>query len=386
MCKTAKTLLLLVAIGSPLASAQAKEAVRIGAEGLQVDDGAVKLRLGGKLQFDALHADDDATTTYTEAHVRRARLDLRIDVAETLTLRAEREFAGSKGWRNLYAALRPTKGVVLQGGQFNVPFSMEDMQSSATIPFAERSLAASLTAEFGVGGELGFGGKRFTLHAGYFTNGLNTPNGPAATQGRGLSARATFLPIDSARTKLHVGIGLDRRNLRAGEAIRYSADGGSTFGPRILRTPLLSRLANRRGYNAELALVSGQVMAQGQYVRQNLNQIGGGKVHVSGGYAQAGWLVTGQPYRYARGMGVIAGPDLDHGARALELAARVSWLDADNASIDGGTARSIDLAANLYLGRNVRLTAVASRSHYRQRRADAAANASVSLGRLQFLF
>jgi phosphate-selective porin OprO/OprP len=381
-------LLLLAAFVGPYAPASAKDGVTVGSEGIRADlgDGLVQVRLGGKLQFDALHVDDDATTPYTETHVRRARLDLRVEVADLLTLRAEREFAGSKGWRNLYAALHPAKGVLIQGGQFNTPFSMEDIQSSTTIPFAERSLAASLTAEFGLGGQVGYAGKRFTVRAGYFDNALDTPNGPAERQGRGVTARATFLPIDTKRTKLHIGLGIDRRNFRAADSIRYSADAGSTFGPRILRTPALSRLANRRGYNAELALLSGNLMAQGQYVRQDLARLNGEKRQLSAGYAQAGWVVTGQPYAYSRSSGIVAGPDLDRKSTAVELAARVSWLDADNATLDGGTARSIDLSANLYLGRNLRLTATGSRSHYRQRRTASSANATVALVRLQFAF
>lgn len=388
MNKTIKTFLALTALGAPLASANAKGGVTIGSEGIRANiaDGTVKLRLGGKVQLDALNVDDDATTTYTDAGVRRARLDFRVEIADVLTLRAEREFAGSKGWRNLYAALRPADGVLIQGGQFNAPFSMEDMQSSALIPFAERSLAASLTAEFGLGGQVGYAGRRFTARAGYFENALDTPNGPAATQGRGVSARVTFLPIDSKHTKLHFGIGADRRSFHSTESIRYSAEAGSTFGPRILRTPTITGLANRRGYNAELALASGPLMAQGQYIRQDLNPLAGSKVHLVGGYAQTGWVVTGQPYRYARSSGVISGPDLDHKSTAVELAARMSWLDADNLSIDGGSARSIDVSANLYLGRNVRLTATGSRSHSRQRRSLPAGNATVALARLQFVF
>lgn len=383
-----KTLLALAALAAPLAGAEAKDAVTAGADGIraEIGAGAVKLRLGGKLQLDALRVDGDGAAPYTDAGLRRARLDLRVEVMDVLTLRAEREFAGSKGWRNLSAALRPARGVVLQGGQFNAPFSMEDMQSSATIPFAERSLASALTAEFGLGGQLGYAGKRFTAYAGSFDNALDTPNGPAARQGRGISARATFLAVDGGRTRLHLGLGYDRRSFRAGESIRYSADAGSTFGPRILRAPLLTRLATRRGYNVELALLSGPFAAQGQYVRQDLRHVSGSKVHLAGGYAQLGWMVTGQPYRYARSNGIPTGPELDRKQTALELAARIAWLDADNAAIDGGAARSLDLAANLYLGQNVRLTAMASRSHYRERRASPAANATVGLIRLQFAF
>ena len=262
--RKASPVFLAAALLAQPAPAFAEDGVVLDDQGIKATglDGEVSLHVGGKLHLDAVAVDDGAGG-YDDAGVRRARLNLRLDYRDVLTLRAEREFAGSKGWRNLYAQLRPARGAVIQAGQFNVPFSLEDLQSTNVIPFPERSLAAALTSEFGVGVMGGYGARRFTVRAGWFGDALDTPAGPAPSLGRGLVGRATVLAVDSGPAKLHLGLGLERRSFRAGEAVRYSADAGSSLGPRILRTPELGNLAHRTGYNAEIAFLRRKMAAIG---------------------------------------------------------------------------------------------------------------------------
>jgi phosphate-selective porin OprO/OprP len=364
-----------------------KDGVSVDEQGIKASamDGDLTVRLGGKLHLDAL-AVDDGNDDYSDAAVRRARINLRIEYQDVLTLRAEREFAGSRGWRNLYAQLRPIKGTLLQAGQFNVPFSLEDMQSTNTIPFPERSLAAALTSEFAVGVQAGYSGERFTVRAGWFGDALDTPTGPAPSLGRGLVGRATVLAIDSGQTKLHFGLGLERRSFRSGDAVRFVAEAGSTFGPRILRTLQLSNLDRRETYNAEVAMLNGNFALQSQYIEQHVRQISGRKRRLTGGYAQASWLLTGQPYRYSRSAGIPIGPDIGRRKTAVELSGRISWLDAENATIDGGIARSIEVSAGLYLGRNFRLLISGAQSRYREQIGDPTRQAYVAATRAQIAF
>ena len=376
--------LALPAIPSP---AFGQDAVVLDDQGIKASvlDGDLTLRVGGKLHLDAL-AVDNGSSDYGDADVRRARVNLRIEYQDVVTVRAEREFAGSRGWRNLYVQVRPARGVLLQAGQFNVPFSLEDMQSTNAIPFAERSLAASLTSEFAVGIQGGYSGKRYTVCAGWFGKAMDTPTGPAPSLGQGIVGRATVLAVDRGRTKLHFGLGLERRSFGADDTVRFVAESGSAFGPRILRTPQLSNLDRRAGYNAEVALLSGSFAFQGQYVAQHIRQVGGRSRRLAGGYAQASWIVTGQPYRYSRTAGIVTGPDLGRKKPAVELSGRISWLDAENATLDGGIARSVDLSAGLYLGRNFRLLAGVTHSRYRERMGAPVRHAFVAATRVQIAF
>lgn len=387
MLKSVPVLMAGLAFPAIPAPAFGQDAVVLDEQGIgtSVLDGDLAFHVGGKLHVDALAVDSGAND-HGLADLRRARVNLRIDYRDVVTLRAEREFAGSRGWRNLNAQVKPAKGFLVQGGQFNVPFSLEDMQSTNTIPFAERSLAAALTSEFAVGVQGGYSARRFTVRAGWFGDAMDTPSGPAPSLGRGFAGRATWLAVDGRQTRLHLGLGLERRSFRAGDTVRYVGESGSTFGPRILRTPLLASLYRRQGYNAEAGLLSRNVAVQGQFIAQHIRQVSGRNRHVAGGYAQASWIVTGQPYRYSRSAGIVTGPDLGRRKTAVELAGRISWLDADNITLDGGVARSLDLSAGLYLGRNFRLLASATHSRYRERSGGPVRHAFVAVARAQIGF
>jgi phosphate-selective porin len=348
-------------------------------------DGELTVHVGGRLNLDAFAVDGEPGKS-SDINVRRARANLRIDYQDIFTVRAEREFAGSRGWRNLYLQVKPAKGALLQAGQFNVPFSLEDMQSTNIIPFPERSLAAALTSEFAVGVQAGYSGKRFTARAGWFHNAMDTPTGRAPALGRGVVGRATVLAVDSGRTKLHFGVGLERRSFGAADTTRYVAESGSTFGPRILRTPQLSNLDRRSGYNAEVAFFSRNFALQGQYIEQHIRQTTGRNRRLSGGYAQVSWVLTGQPYRNSRNAGIVTGPDLGRKKTAVELSGRVSWLDAENTTIDGGIARSVDVSAGLYLGRNFRLLVSGTQSRYRERIGGPIEHVYVAVTRAQIAF
>lgn len=70
----------------------------------------------------------------------------------------------------------------------------------------------------------------------------------------------------------------------------------------------------------------------------------------------------------------------------MELSGRVSWLDAENTTIDGGIARSVDVSAGLYLGRNFRLLVSGTQSRYRERIGAPIQHVYVAVTRAQIAF
>ncbi len=350
-----RNLIWACALGGGAAASLAASPVRaeddfsIGENGLELSlgDDALKVELGGKLQVDGYSYEMGASGD-TAVDVRRARPDLRISIADTVRLRAEWEFAGSEGWRNLYAEVEPFDGVTLRGGNFSAPFSMEDLQGSAVIPFAERSLLAAVSPGFGLGGQAGYAARRFTVKAGWFDDALDSEEGRSAEHGRGWVGRATFLAIDEDETKLHFGLAGERRTFQPGESLRYSANGGTTFAPPLLATSRLTDVASLRGVNAEAGVIAGSLAVQGQYLRQSIRQRTLADAALSAGYIQASWMVTGESYRYARGAGTLSGPRLRDGM-AVELAARFGWLDASAAVLGGRQARLLDASAALHV-------------------------------------
>lgn len=365
--------------------AQADDDFSIGESGvaLSLGDDALEIELGGKVQLDGYRYEVGLLQD-SSVDVRRARPDLRVRIADTITLRAEWEFSGSEGWRNLYAQIEPIEGVTLRGGNFSAPFSMEDMQGSAVMPFTERSLVAAITPGFGLGGQLGYSGRRFTVRAGYFDDALDSEEGRAAEHGKGLVGRATVLIIDDDDTKLHLGLAGERRSFDVTEVLSYTTTIGSTFAPTLLTTDRLTDMSSLEAVNAEFGFISGSLAVQGQYVRQWIDQQTLADAAISGGYVQASWMVTGEEHRYSRGGGTLSGPRI-RDDMAVELAGRFGWVDASDAQLGGERTEALDLTAALHLTSWARVM-ISGTKGWKRDDLGGNENLTMGLGRLQLAF
>jgi phosphate-selective porin OprO and OprP len=318
------------------------------------------LNLGGRIHFDAAVFDDPSAGTngLSDAAFRRARLELSGKVGEVVRFRIDREFAGnSKGWRNAWLGISPTDNIELRGGNVMVPFSPEDLQSSNSIPFAERSLASSLAPGYGLGGMVSVNGKRWTAAAGWFTDALDNEDGRSSERGRGVVGRVTALPISRGNTRLHLGLGGERRSFRVGEVLSFSADPGSVLAPNIMSSGSLSDLKNITGWSGELGFSHGPLMFQIQTLGNKVTRNLGPSLHFNGQTIQTSLLLKGRGYDYARGTGNFSGPDLKNGRFAIEIAARYSRLDLRDGAFDRGIGQALSGGANVYFGKNLRLMA-----------------------------
>ncbi|MES2301454.1 MAG: porin, partial [Pseudomonadota bacterium] len=150
----------LVVIATPACA----QSVTADEKGVTLESGPLELNLGGRLHLDASVFDEPGVprTGTTSSDVRRARVELSGRVAKVLRFRVDRELAGAKGWRNVWASIEPVKNVEIKGGNMIVPFSLEDLQSSNATAFAERSMASALTGGYGLGGAAYAGGHNWS--------------------------------------------------------------------------------------------------------------------------------------------------------------------------------------------------------------------------------
>lgn len=345
--------------------AVAKDGVGIGKGGIEASlgDGAVAIRLGGKLHVDGYSVGGgDGDGDSRGVAFRRVRPDLRIELGDMLTVRIEREFAGRDTWRNLYAEIEPVKGLTLRGGQFNAPFGIEHLQSANTIAFAERSLATALAQDYAKGVQIGYASDRFTVKAAYVGNAIGGSNA-----GTGAAARMTWLPIDKGKTTLHLGIAFDRRDFGANDELRFSGRAGTRFADPVFQTDRLGDLKHRTGVSGEVAVIHGPFAAQGQYVRQWIDRDGRRTRRAGAGHVQVSWMVTGEKYRYSASGGLPSGPRIEKGKLGVELAARFGWADADFARDESADARALDASIGLHLGDNLKLMLSGGRASFGRR-------------------
>lgn len=356
----------LAALASFATPALADDGITVDDRGITLETGPIKLNLGGRVHVDAAVFDNPATgeSRLTDADFRRARLELSGQFGDSVSFRVDREFAGnSAGWRNVWLQVEPIKNVAIKGGNFTVPFSSEDLQSSNTIPFAERSLASTLAPGFGLGGSLSAHGNRWSASAGYFTDALDNEDGRTAERGNGVVGRLTFLPVKSGGTILHIGVAGEHRTFNAAESIRFSADAGSKLAPTLMASGGIDDLNNLTAFTGEAAASFGPVLVQAYATGVKIDRVLGSDLNFNGQTVQASWLITGGRYDYSESQGVFNGPRLRKGKGAVELAARYSRLDLTDGTIVGGDGRAITAGANWYLNRNLRVMVDYTDSH-----------------------
>lgn len=358
--KTAILAALLVSVSATAAQAN-DDAVKADDKGITLEQGALKLNIGVRLHVDTAVFDDPALaqTGLTDIAVRRARIEVSGQIGDLVKFRVDREFAGnSKGWRNVWLAVTPTENTDIRGGNMIPPFSGEDLQSSNTIPFAERSLASSLNPGFGLGGKAGISGKRWSVNAGWFTDGLAADDGRQAERGKGVVARVTVLPVSKGDTRLHLALAGEHRTFKLGETLRFSADPGSTLAPNIMSSGTLANLDKLKSWNVEAGFSFGPVLVQAQALGMTISSsVAAPDLHFNGQTVQASWMVTGEHQDYSRSTGNFSGPELKRKGLALELAVRYSRLDLQDGLFDRGVGSAYTGGINFYVWRNLRLSA-----------------------------
>lgn len=383
-----KTALGALLLGATATTAHA-EGVKADHRGLTLKEGPLTLNLGGRIQVDAAVFDEPAfgRTGVTDADIRRARIELSGELGEAVRFRVDRELAGgSKGWRNLWLGISPIRNVELRGGNMMVPFSAEDLQSSNSIPFAERSLASAIAPGYGLGGVASASGKRWSASVGWFTDALADEDGRSAERGRGVVGRLTALPINRGKTRLHLGIAGERRSFRRGEILRMSADAGSTLAPTAMSSGTIANIGSLHSWSGEIGLSHGPVLIQGQAIGLSMDRNGAADLHFNGQTVQAAVLVTGGSYGYGRSSGNFSGPELKSGRINVELTVRYSRLDLSDGQFDRGVGEALSGGASLYLGSNVRLTANYTRTQVHFETTGAERINNVGVTRLQLAF
>lgn len=361
MKKLVPAAIALAALASPaLADDHSSSGLTADERGITLEAGDLELNLGGRLHLDGAVFDDRTIpqTGVTDAKVRRARLELSGKIGKAIRFRVDREFAGrSSGWRNVWLSVEPINHVEVKGGNMVVPFAMEDLQSSNTMPLAERSLASALTPGYGLGGAVTVYDKHWSAAAGYFTDALDNDEGRTTERGKGVVGRITVAPINSHGKIVHLGLGGERRTFSALEAVRFTADPGTTLAPNLMSSGTLGGLDHLSAITGEAGVAMGPLMVLGNVTSVKLARPLLGDRTFTGQTLQAGFLITGGRYAYAEKQGVFGGPDFGKRGSAVELALRYSHLDLDDSVTNRGSGRALSAGANWYINRNARIMA-----------------------------
>lgn len=322
--------------------------------GFEVDFGDVELRVGGRMHIDTLIAPD--LFGEDDVDFRRARVEVGLDLPSDFRVRADYEFAGAEGWRNVWIDWRGIDGVGIRAGQFVVPFNIEDMQQSNDLLFMERALTSALAPSFAVGAAARSTPGNWTLTAGVFRDPIN--NGSNRDDGTSYVGRAVYRPVDSRRRVVHLGVALEHRDYEEGVGARFGASQEATLGsPQRLRTPTFRDAASSTGVSTEAIMIDGPLLLQAQAIGRRVRRLENSDPTLWGAYIQAGWLFGEGRRRYSRGLGAPSAIDVDRGDPVFEVGLRASYLDLEEEGSTGGREFNLGGAFSYYIDDNARLAA-----------------------------
>lgn len=317
---------------------------------------SLRAQLGGRLHADMATVDDNSGQV-DEEEIRRARLELRLRLFDDWRLRLDHEFTNGGGLRNAWIGYDATDRLSLRVGNFIAPFSMEDLGSSNETMFMERSLAQTLAPGYGLGAGAFYEGRHFSLAGAYFDGALDSEDSAPSNQGRGAAARFTYSPIEHRQTTVHLGVGAARHEFDAGDIVRFTADPEAHLAGTAVRSGAIANAEAMTSSNLELAVSRGPFLVQVQFISADVARTAGADLSFDGYYAQVGWIITGESYRYGESNGVFLGPRPSRAYGAVELAVRASSLDLSEAGPTRGSADDVTAGVNWYFNRNVRVMA-----------------------------
>ena len=337
-------------------------------------DGNFKVKLGGRIHDDWLwwlEPDDDVEDAVGRldegTEFRRARLFTSGTLFERVEFKAQYDFTdGDADFKDLWLGV---KGIPIVNhirvGQMKEPFGLEELTSSNTITFMERSTASEAFAPSRNTGLMVFDtaleDDRLWWGAGVFRDTDDFGDDPGGGEFN-ITAHLTGLPYweDDGKKMIHLGAAVSRREANENRLRRRSRPEIHN-GPRFVDTGNFAAddefLAGLEG-----ALVYDGFSLQGEWMIDAVNrERPSDDVTFTGGYIQASFWITGEhrPYKRSDGAFDRVKPienflGKEEGVGAWEVAIRWSTLDLTDDVIAGGELDGWTLGVNWHLNPQAR--------------------------------
>jgi phosphate-selective porin OprO/OprP len=343
----------------------------------------LRFRLGAKIIIDAgrIEADEELETAFPD--LKSSDIDPRAisiitsgEIFKKIDFKFEIDFADTKivqdNWIR-FSTVPFLRHTII--GHMKEPSSLDWQTGIHSITFLERALpvnAFSHSRNLGIRYDRPGKDHRITWSGGFFleTGSLDdlaiSKSEIDEASGYNLVARLTGLPWyeEGGRKLLHLGLSYThgiRDDQKEDWAIRVRAwPEARLFGERFVDTGTF--LADSFDYiGAELALVSGPVSFQSEYMYMSTDADSKGDPAFWGCYGQMSFLLTGEHRNYNRSNGAFVrlapAPSfnpLKGNWGSWEIGLRCSYLDLNDAGIAGGKETNLTAGLNWYLKPNVR--------------------------------
>lgn len=321
--------------------------------------GTWRLDLTWKSQGDWRDYAPDPTITYDSFELHRARIGVQGEIGSIFGFQVEAELRDRCGdvtpctkepWRDVYGNVRIARALEVRGGQFKIPFSLEQLTSSSDLELTYRSLAATYLAPGRDVGLMAHGNLRaagLRYQVGVFRQGgenVRASERSDPQSERTIAGRVTVQPWDrkgaaKALRPLQFGVAFTSGNVPEG---LNSLRGRTVTDVALFRK--VSVNGQRRRLGAELSWQTGPVSVKSEFMQVQDERRGQGTddddlppAVASGWYVSGSWLVTGDTKQEDL---EPAKPLFQGGFGAVEVATRVEQFRMGSADASRPASRS----------------------------------------------
>ncbi|HXH42278.1 MAG TPA: OprO/OprP family phosphate-selective porin [Bradyrhizobium sp.] len=292
-----------------------------------------------------------------------------------------------------YTGLKPFGGrMAVEVGIMDLPYTLDNATSSNDILFMERASPGVVATNIAAGDFRSAAGARWfndQLWIGGYVTGPTTGaihsassvSPPGTSEQYGAVARAAGNPISTKDYTVHIGANAQwliqpPRNLIANtQTVTLSDRPELRLDPTtLISTGAIANASGAQVYSIEAAATYGPLIVQGEYFWYNVDRtantsvplVGASSLKFQGGYAQAGYVLTGEGRSYNAATAAYGGVKPAHpfsldggGWGAWEIAGRFSTIDLNDqlataSGVAGGRQTVYTLALNWYVNGNVR--------------------------------
>lgn len=301
------------------------------------------VNVGGRIHLDAALYDEDVTELGSGTEFRRLRILVQGDIDDEWAYKVNVDFGdGDVDLKDVFVSYSGLSFGKLTIGNFKVPFSLEELDSSKYITFIER---ASINA-FAPSRRIGIGIDH--------QNGVNnfkamvfgdSPSDNSGDEGIGVAARFTTAPQLSEHSFLHLGaaVSFEEPTETGGDgSVRFRARPEShVTNQRLVNGGTIDDVSNITKLGLEAAYAAGGFSAQAEYINTSVDAEGG-DADYDGYYLYASYFPWGgeRPYKGGQFGRVKA-------SKKWEFALRYSNIDLTDTN--GGEQNIITLGANYYV-------------------------------------
>lgn len=319
---------------------------------------APSLRIGKVLRVDLhvrLQGDVSSSSSNVEGDqafmdLSRRRVGIEGRILKTIEFQIERELGQNDPWRDVLVDVQLFDRVQVRGGQFKIPFSLDQLTGPTRLDFVYRSRLADDLApgrDRGVAVHGRFKSRGLRYHAGFFQHdGDNARFGRNPGAGTTIAGRMTLRPFHgpAARPTLkRLELAADMTIGNVPEGLN-ALKGRTTLGARLSEPVYVNGRRLRAGVDA--AWAAGPFSLKGELLRVSDERRGQGllgddlpSLLSRGWYISGAWAITGEP-----NVGAIepSRPLFHGGIGAVELAARYEGISFRSARPRGDASVQAD--------------------------------------------